>query len=183
MTASWYSMPAVEPSRKLSRPAWRPADMDWMTVSRTMPKPKKTESTAPIAASSESRVRRDIHSTIRSPAHALMADPSKSPGRLRPSPPTETMMMKAIATPGSVAWATASETSARLRRNRNVPAAPAAKPSRAAPIPTSAALYPAFNRRASKRSLTQPLGLNRPATARHAWPRAGHRMWPAGSPP
>ncbi len=50
------------------------------------------------------------------------------------------MTRKAMATPGSVAWATASDTSARLRKNKKVPAAPAAKPRRLAPMVTSVAL-------------------------------------------
>ncbi len=57
ISASCSSMPAVAPRRKLSSPACRPRDMVWMTVSSTIPKPKKTDSTAPIAASSASRVR------------------------------------------------------------------------------------------------------------------------------
>ena len=64
------SIPAVAPSRKLSSPACRPDAMVWMTVSSTIPNPKKTDSTAPMAASSESRVRRAIHSTITSPTAA-----------------------------------------------------------------------------------------------------------------
>ena len=139
-TASPRSIPAVEPSRKDSSPAWRPADIDWITVRSTMPSPKNTDSTAPIAASSPRRVREAIHSTTTSPIAAVIAEPARRPRRLRPSPPSATMTMKAAPTPGSVACATASETSARLRKNRNVPAAPAAKPSIPAPTATSAAL-------------------------------------------
>ena len=139
-TASWNSMPAVEPSRKLSSPACRPPDMVWMTVSSTMPKPKNTDRTAPIAASSARRVRREIHSTSSRPTMAETAEPSRRPGRLRPSPPSATIAMKASPMPGRVACATASLTSARLRRNRNVPPLPAATPSSAAPTATRAAL-------------------------------------------
>jgi len=71
---------------------------------------------------------------------AVTADPASSPARLRPSPPSATITMKASATPGSVAWATPSETSARLRRKRNVPDAPAAKPRSVAPSVTSVTL-------------------------------------------
>jgi hypothetical protein len=59
--ASCRSIPAVDPSRKPSSPACRPDDIDWITVSSTMPKPKNTPSTAPIAASSVRRVRATIH--------------------------------------------------------------------------------------------------------------------------
>ena len=42
--------------------------------------------------------------------------------------------------PGKVAWATASDTRARRRKNKKVPATPADAPNRAAPIVTKAAL-------------------------------------------
>ena len=105
-----------------------------------MPKPKKTESTAPMAVSSASRVRWMIHSTSQRPRSALAAEPTSSPASERPSPPIATIAMKASPMPGRVACATASETSARRARTRKVPAAPAAIPSRPAPIATSAAL-------------------------------------------
>ncbi len=139
-TASWNSIPAVAPSRNSSSPARRPVVMAWMTVSSTMPPPKKTESTAPMAASSASRVRREIHCTVTRPSQALNADPASRAGRLRPSPPSATRTMKATPTPGRVACATASESSARLRRNMKVPVLPAAIPSRVVPTVTSAAL-------------------------------------------
>ena len=102
-TASAKSIPAVEPRRKLSSPAARPALMVWMTVRSTMPKPKNTESTAPMAASSVSRVRVESHCTAKRPRAAVTAEPASSPGRFRPSPPSATITMKASATPGSVA--------------------------------------------------------------------------------
>ena len=139
-TASAKSIPAVEPRRKLSSPAARPVDRDWMTVSRTMPKPKNTDKTAPIAASSANRVRRTSHSIASNPTRADRREPRSRPNRLLPSPPIATIRRKARPIPGKVAWATASDTRARRRRNRNVPATPADTPSKAAPIATRAAL-------------------------------------------
>ena len=114
--------------------------MVWITVSKTMPSPKKTERTEPIAASSASRVRLLSHETKSNPAAAESAAPNSSPIKLRPSPPNATITMKASATPGSVAWEMASLTNARLRKNRKVPPTPAAMPKSVAPSVTSVAL-------------------------------------------
>ena len=69
----------------------------------TIPKPKKTPRTAPIAASSGSLVRREIHSIMTSPIKAVIADPARRPMRFQPSPPSKTIKIKASPTPGNVA--------------------------------------------------------------------------------
>ena len=115
-TASLHSMPAVDPSRKVSSPACRPAPVDCTTVSSMMPTPKNTESTAPMAASTVRRVLEVSRLTQTRPIQAEIADPASRPGRNLPSPPNAAMAMKARATPGRVAWLMASLTSERLPR-------------------------------------------------------------------
>jgi hypothetical protein len=109
-------------------------------VRRTIPRPKKTDRTAPIAASSLSRVRRVIQSIARSPRPALTADPSISPGRKRPFPVASAMMMNARTEPGQGRMADRVADEGALAQVDEVPTAPALAPRRAAPIPTSAAL-------------------------------------------
>ena len=72
-----------------------------------------------------------------------------------PVPPSATITSHAAATPGSVAWLTASETRARLRNRVNVPTMPAAIPSRATPTTTTRVLK---SRRSSTRSTCSAAG-------------------------
>ena len=138
--ASARSIPAVAPSSTSSSPAACAPGRVWMTVISTTPRPKKLDSTAPMAASSPRRVRRVSQLTQSRPSPAEAAAPSNSPGSARPSPPAMTIRMKASPIPGRVAWLTASLTSARLPSTRNTPVTPAAIPSSPAPSVTSVAL-------------------------------------------
>ena len=74
------------------------------------------------------------------PISAVIAEPNNNPNKLRPSPPSQIITIKATPTPGKVAWAIASETSARFRKKRNVPAEPEAIPKNIAPKVTRATL-------------------------------------------
>ena len=114
--ASFQSIPAVDPSRKLCNPAWFPKGIDWINVRITTPNEKKVDNTAPIAASCDSLVLRTNRDTHHRPRPALIADPINSPGKNRPLPPNMAMMMNAIPSPGSVACEIASLTRGFLRR-------------------------------------------------------------------
>ncbi len=164
--------------------------MVWITVNSTTPKPKNTDRTAPILASSDRRVRCVNQPTHKSPKTAESAEPIIKPTSERPSPPSATMTIKAIPTPGRVAWLIASLTSARLRKNKNVPVTPAAAPKSAAPMATSVALYPICRLSADSRSpMAQPAPLrpSSPASggtspdARSLRGRAGALTCEAGS--
>jgi hypothetical protein len=129
--ASCRSIPAVDPRRNPSSPACRPDDIDWITVSSTIPKPKNTPSTAPIAASSVRRVRATIHWMRSSPTAALMAEPSSRPSKVAPVSAQRHHDDEGQAHARKGGMRDRVGHSARLRRSRKVPVAPAAKPSSA----------------------------------------------------
>ncbi len=108
--------------------------------SSATPKPKKTLSTTPSAASSLTGERRWMTESAPIPSSPVTEAPASSRGRLRGSQPTCTARMKAAHTPGSVAWAMASLTSARRRRTRKVPIGPQAAPRSVVPASTTRVL-------------------------------------------
>ena len=137
---SWASpavSAAVDPSRKLFSPAWPAACRVWIWLSSTIPRPKNTLSTVPIAVSSGSLVWSRIHWTHRMPSAPDSAAPAISRARLRPVPPNDTPTRNARAIPGSVAWLIASEISARLRRKEKTPITPPPMPSAITPASTT----------------------------------------------
>ena len=111
-----------------------------MWLNSTMPRPKKTLSTAPMAASIGRRVRLTMNWTARTPTMPETAAPARSSQRLRPLWPRATARRKASAMPGRAAWLKASLISARLRSSANVPTVPAAMPSNVTPASTTAVL-------------------------------------------
>ena len=73
---------------------------------------------------------------------ALAADPVRSMANCRSSQPNPRAIKNASPSPGKVAWEIASLINAFLLKYRNVPAIPAAAPSRLDPSVTRVALYP-----------------------------------------
>ena len=102
-----------------------------MNVSSTSPKPKKTESTIPSAASYLIRVVRTTPITTSVPSKPASAAPTTSTsGALLP------VSRNASATPGSAACEIASPSRLWRRSTANVPSAPLVSPSAADPSAT-----------------------------------------------
>jgi hypothetical protein len=110
------------------------------TESSARPSPNVEASTAAVAVSSVTRGWRARRWTANSARSAVAAAPAMRRSGERPGSPSAEPRMKAAATPGSVAWATASETSERRLSMVKTPTLPAAMPSAAAPSMTTVVL-------------------------------------------
>ena len=131
VTTSRPTSAAACPNRNVSSPAWLASGCAWMYVSRTIPNPKKTDSTMPSAASYGTRLRSTTALTQSVPTHPASPAPTTST-----SGALLAVSRNARATPGSAAWLMASPRSDCPRSTANAPSDPDESPSTAAPSAT-----------------------------------------------
>jgi len=81
-----------------------------------------------------------MKSTAQQPITPLIDAPSKRIGKDLPSNPRATETIKAIPTPGSMAWESVSPIKERFRKSRNPPISPQAQPSKSVQITTNLVL-------------------------------------------
>ena len=131
VTTSRSSRVAAWPNRKRSRPACDACGRRCTNVSSTSPRPKKTDSTMPSAASSGTRVERTTTMTNSVPSQPAMAAPSTST-RVAFEP----VSANASTIPGSAACEIASPSRLCRRSTANAPSTPLTMPSAAVPSAT-----------------------------------------------